>query len=157
MSAIASYFLDFAYSLTNCVFCFPGSPNLKINSRSFKILRLLGEVSITPAIPGACHAVSKRKRLTSRRAASPMYTLSKTPPAPLYTPSRRSAARLAKSQLVRLSRKSKPTASSRHTQILYTASTIVSPATNQTQAPKLYTFCFRTIGGAIYKTSSMRI
>jgi serine/threonine kinase 16 len=25
--------------------CFPSSPQLKINSRSFKILRLLGEVS----------------------------------------------------------------------------------------------------------------
>ena len=28
--------------------CFPGSPQLKINSRSFKILRLLGEVSRPP-------------------------------------------------------------------------------------------------------------
>ncbi|KAF2085580.1 serine/threonine protein kinase-like protein [Saccharata proteae CBS 121410] len=43
MSAMASYFLDLVYSLTNCMSCFPGSPQLKINSRSFKILRLLGE------------------------------------------------------------------------------------------------------------------
>ncbi|KAF2146445.1 uncharacterized protein K452DRAFT_241199 [Aplosporella prunicola CBS 121167] len=40
---MASYFLDLVYSLTNCMSCFPGSPQLKINSRSFKILRLLGE------------------------------------------------------------------------------------------------------------------
>ncbi|KAF2836396.1 serine/threonine kinase 16 [Patellaria atrata CBS 101060] len=43
MSALSSYFLDLIYSLTNCMVCFPGSPQLKINSRSFKILRLLGE------------------------------------------------------------------------------------------------------------------
>ncbi|KAF2754229.1 serine/threonine protein kinase-like protein [Pseudovirgaria hyperparasitica] len=43
MSAVASYFLDLVYSLTNCMVCFPGTPQLKINSRSFKILRLLGE------------------------------------------------------------------------------------------------------------------
>ncbi|KAF2001169.1 serine/threonine kinase 16 [Amniculicola lignicola CBS 123094] len=38
-----SYFMDAIYSLTNCMNCFPSSPNLKINSRSFKIQRLLGE------------------------------------------------------------------------------------------------------------------
>ncbi|KAF2201439.1 kinase-like protein [Delitschia confertaspora ATCC 74209] len=43
MAALGSYFLDFVYSFTNCMVCFPGSPQLKINSRSFKILRLLGE------------------------------------------------------------------------------------------------------------------
>ncbi|KAL9093846.1 MAG: hypothetical protein Q9165_003769 [Trypethelium subeluteriae] len=37
---MASYLMDLVYSLT-C--CFPGSPQLRINSRSFKILRLLGE------------------------------------------------------------------------------------------------------------------
>jgi serine/threonine kinase 16 len=36
--------MDLFYSLTNCMVCFPGTPQLKINSRSFKILRLLGEV-----------------------------------------------------------------------------------------------------------------
>jgi serine/threonine kinase 16 len=36
---------DLFYSFGNCLNCFPGSPTLKINSRSFKILRLLGEVS----------------------------------------------------------------------------------------------------------------
>lgn len=40
MSQILS---DILASLTNCLFCFPSSPNLKINGRSFKILRLLGE------------------------------------------------------------------------------------------------------------------
>ncbi|KAF2806711.1 kinase-like protein [Mytilinidion resinicola] len=43
MAALGSYFLDLVYSFTNCMVCFPGSPQLKINSRSFKILRLLGE------------------------------------------------------------------------------------------------------------------
>ncbi|OCK81022.1 kinase-like protein [Lepidopterella palustris CBS 459.81] len=43
MAALSSYFLDLVYSFTNCLVCFPGSPQLKINSRSFKILRLLGE------------------------------------------------------------------------------------------------------------------
>lgn len=40
---MAQYFLDFVYSLTTCISCFPSSPNLTINQRSFKILRLLGE------------------------------------------------------------------------------------------------------------------
>lgn len=46
MGSLGSYFLDVVYSFTNCMVCFPGSPQLKINSRSFKILRLLGEVSL---------------------------------------------------------------------------------------------------------------
>jgi len=41
---MAQMVLDIIYSLGNCLNCFPGSPTLKINSRSFKILRLLGEV-----------------------------------------------------------------------------------------------------------------
>ncbi|KAH8815099.1 kinase-like domain-containing protein [Xylogone sp. PMI_703] len=40
---MAQYFQDLLYTITNCISCFPGSPQLKINSRSFKILRLLGE------------------------------------------------------------------------------------------------------------------
>ena len=43
-AAMAQLFLDVLYSFGNCLNCFPGSPTLKINSRSFKILRLLGEV-----------------------------------------------------------------------------------------------------------------
>ncbi|KAH7170639.1 kinase-like domain-containing protein [Dactylonectria macrodidyma] len=35
--------LDLFYSFGNCLNCFPGSPTLKINSRNFKIQRLLGE------------------------------------------------------------------------------------------------------------------
>lgn len=40
---MAQLFQDLIYSFGNCLNCFPGSPTLKINSRSFKILRLLGE------------------------------------------------------------------------------------------------------------------
>ncbi|TDZ12900.1 Serine/threonine-protein kinase ppk13 [Colletotrichum spinosum] len=40
---MAQMLLDVFYSFGNCLNCFPGSPTLKINSRSFKILRLLGE------------------------------------------------------------------------------------------------------------------
>ncbi|KAK2601720.1 Serine/threonine-protein kinase env7 [Conoideocrella luteorostrata] len=40
---MAQFLLDLFYSFGNCLNCFPGSPTLKINSRSFKILRLLGE------------------------------------------------------------------------------------------------------------------
>lgn len=40
---MAQLLQDLIYSFGNCLNCFPGSPSLKINSRSFKILRLLGE------------------------------------------------------------------------------------------------------------------
>ncbi|VUC28399.1 unnamed protein product [Clonostachys rosea] len=40
---MAQIVLDLVYSLGNCLNCFPGSPTLKINGRSFKILQLLGE------------------------------------------------------------------------------------------------------------------
>ncbi|KAF5698966.1 NAK kinase [Fusarium globosum] len=40
---MAQVLLDLFYSFGNCLNCFPGNPNLKINNRSFKILRLLGE------------------------------------------------------------------------------------------------------------------
>ncbi|KAK3329654.1 kinase-like domain-containing protein [Apodospora peruviana] len=40
---MAQVLQDLFYSLGNCLNCFPGSPTLKINGRSFKILRLLGE------------------------------------------------------------------------------------------------------------------
>jgi hypothetical protein len=43
---MAQALLDLVYSFGNCLNCFPGSPTLKINSRSFKILRLLGEVRL---------------------------------------------------------------------------------------------------------------
>jgi serine/threonine kinase 16 len=45
---MASALLDLFYSMGNCLSCFPSSPQLKINSRSFKILRLLGEVCVQP-------------------------------------------------------------------------------------------------------------
>lgn len=41
---MAQVLLDLITSFGNCLNCFPGSPSLKINSRNFKILRLLGEV-----------------------------------------------------------------------------------------------------------------
>lgn len=41
---MAQVFFDLLSSFGSCLNCFPGSPTLKINSRSFKILRLLGEV-----------------------------------------------------------------------------------------------------------------
>jgi serine/threonine kinase 16 len=40
---MAQIFQDLIYSFGSCLNCFPGSPSLKINGRSFKILRLLGE------------------------------------------------------------------------------------------------------------------
>lgn len=43
-ATMAQVLLDLVASFGNCLNCFPGSPTLKINSRSFKILRLLGEV-----------------------------------------------------------------------------------------------------------------
>ena len=43
---MAQYIMDLLYSLTNCLYCFPGSPNLRVNSKTYKMLRLLGEVSI---------------------------------------------------------------------------------------------------------------
>lgn len=46
MGSLGTYFMDAIYSFTNCMVCFPSSPQLKINSRSFKILRLLGEVRL---------------------------------------------------------------------------------------------------------------
>ncbi|SZF00285.1 unnamed protein product [Blumeria hordei] len=40
---MAQYITDIVHALTNCMGCFPGTPTLKINNRSFKIARLLGE------------------------------------------------------------------------------------------------------------------
>ncbi|OGM51354.1 serine/threonine protein kinase [Aspergillus bombycis] len=40
---MAQYFFDLLYNFTDCMCCFPSTPQLKINNRSFKMLRLLGE------------------------------------------------------------------------------------------------------------------
>ncbi|EER39029.1 serine/threonine protein kinase [Histoplasma capsulatum var. duboisii H88] len=40
---MSQYFFDLLYTFTDCMCCFPNSPQLKINNRSFKLLRLLGE------------------------------------------------------------------------------------------------------------------
>lgn len=41
---MAQYFFDLLYTFTDCMCCFSSSPQLKVNNRSFKLLRLLGEV-----------------------------------------------------------------------------------------------------------------
>lgn len=46
---MAQTLMDVFYSLCNCLYCFPGTPQLKINNRSFRMLRLLGEVSLYSA------------------------------------------------------------------------------------------------------------
>ncbi len=56
MGSLGTYFLDVVYSFTNCMVCFPSSPQLKINSRSFKILRLLGEVSSDSCFSSFAHS-----------------------------------------------------------------------------------------------------
>lgn len=43
LTHLSSYLLDALWSLTNCFACLPSTPTLRINSRPFKILRLLGE------------------------------------------------------------------------------------------------------------------
>jgi serine/threonine kinase 16 len=43
---MAQYFFDLLYTFTDCMCCFPHSPQLKINNRSLKLLRLLGEVQL---------------------------------------------------------------------------------------------------------------
>ena len=40
---LSSYLLDTLWSFTQCLSCFPSSPLLSINGKSYKILRLLGE------------------------------------------------------------------------------------------------------------------
>ncbi|KAL8967844.1 MAG: hypothetical protein Q9183_002738 [Haloplaca sp. 2 TL-2023] len=40
---MAQVFMDVVASLANCVWCFPGSPQLRVNNHRFKLLRLLGE------------------------------------------------------------------------------------------------------------------
>jgi serine/threonine kinase 16 len=52
---MAQVFFDLISSFGSCLNCFPSSPTLKINNRSFKILRLLGEVhSPLPQLPDLC-------------------------------------------------------------------------------------------------------
>ncbi|CAK7563488.1 MAG: Serine/threonine-protein kinase env7 [Sporothrix epigloea] len=40
---MATALLDLVFSMGSCLSCFPSTPTLKVNGRSFKILRLLGE------------------------------------------------------------------------------------------------------------------
>jgi len=64
MAQIGSYLADLFYSLGNCMVCFPSTPQLKINGRSLKILRLLGEggfsyVYLVQDSSGALYALKK--------------------------------------------------------------------------------------------------
>jgi len=43
VTQLSHYILDGIWQLQSCFNCFPSNPSLKINGRSFKILRLLGE------------------------------------------------------------------------------------------------------------------
>jgi serine/threonine kinase 16 len=43
LTQLSHYILDGVWQLGNCFSCFPSNPSLRINGRSFKILRLLGE------------------------------------------------------------------------------------------------------------------
>jgi serine/threonine kinase 16 len=43
VTQLSHYILDGIWQLGNCFNCFPSNPSLRINGRSFKILRLLGE------------------------------------------------------------------------------------------------------------------
>ena len=43
VTQLSHYILDGLWQLQSCFNCFPSNPSLKINGRSFKILRLLGE------------------------------------------------------------------------------------------------------------------
>ncbi len=43
VTQLSHYILDGLWQLQSCFHCFPSNPSLKINGRSFKILRLLGE------------------------------------------------------------------------------------------------------------------
>lgn len=43
VTQLSHYVLDGIWQLSQCCNCFPSNPSLKINGRSFKILRLLGE------------------------------------------------------------------------------------------------------------------
>jgi len=61
---MAQYLLDLLYSLTTCISCFPSSPNLTINTRTFKILSLLGEggfsyVYLVRSTDGSIYALKK--------------------------------------------------------------------------------------------------
>jgi hypothetical protein len=78
MAQLASYVVDVIYSLTNCVFCFPNSPNLKINNRSFKLLRLLGEVRGAIANDSFEGSMTWRMADLTSRGVSPMCIWSKT-------------------------------------------------------------------------------
>ncbi len=69
---MAQILLDLVYSLGNCLNCFPGSPSLKINGRSFKILRLLGEVR--QELPSLVPLASQLTKNNNHRAASPTST-----------------------------------------------------------------------------------
>ena len=64
LSTMAQFVMDLIGNLTNCMACFPGSPNLRVNNKTYKMLRLLGEVSLDNKGLGMAN---------QSRAASPTY------------------------------------------------------------------------------------
>lgn len=83
MSLLQSYLLDLSYYITTCFSCFPSSPSLKINNRSFKIQRLLGEVS--PIWPRSwCHDCFPRLTGRLQGGFSYVYLVQENSTASLY-------------------------------------------------------------------------
>lgn len=80
---MAQYFFDLLYTFTDCMCCFPNSPQLKINNRSFKLLRLLGEVG-RPRFP--LTTLPADRKINTYRAASPTSTSSRTRQPPSSSP-----------------------------------------------------------------------
>lgn len=62
--SLSQYALDFLYTLTSCITCFPQNPTVSLNGTSYKILRLLGEggfslVYLVQSPSGSLHALKK--------------------------------------------------------------------------------------------------
>ncbi|KAI1021746.1 hypothetical protein LB505_009046 [Fusarium chuoi] len=98
---MAQVLLDLFYSFGNCLNCFPGNPNLKINNRSFKILRLLGEIpqatnfshlkrsDVLLALNRYSRPCVKLMPIGSFLTFQPSYPLSTIPSQPSAAPTRR--------------------------------------------------------------------
>ena len=79
---MAQYFFDLLYNFTDCMCCFPSTPQLKINDRSFKLLRLLGEVCFVPLNQQLLQTDRMLTRRVMLRVVSPTYTWSRINPRP---------------------------------------------------------------------------
>ena len=65
VGTMAQAVMDLLHSFTNCIFCFPGSPQLKINSRSFKMQHLLGEARFPLSLSLSDQTLCRAHRLTT--------------------------------------------------------------------------------------------